>query len=393
MNPPASPETTPDRGALRRRLADRLAAAGDLRSPPWRAAVESVPREVFAPEWFERVDTEHGTMWSPVLGDAATPERVYEDTTLVTQLDDKVRPRDVAGPVFGTPSSSSTLPGLVVGMLEDLRVEDGDRVLEIGSGTGYSTALLARRLGDDRVTSIEVDPETARRAASALKATGLEPHLVVGDGLDGVPDRAPYDRLIATCSVREIPRPWLEQSRPGTIVLANLTGWLYAFGQTRLTVTEPGHAIGEFLPGTVSFMVARRHAPPGLDTRAALAADTPGRPTDLGPAILRDWAGRFVVQGALPTAQHVTMQVGNGPFLDHLLDADGSHATLLPQQDGSWNVREGGPRRLWNLAEQAVTCWRAQGAPPVDAFRMSITPDRQTIHLPDDSLTWELPHS
>ncbi|MGW9211327.1 ATP-grasp peptide maturase system methyltransferase [Embleya sp. NPDC055664] len=381
MNAPSSPVSAADAVALRRRLADRLAAAGDLRGPAWRAAVEAVPREVFAPAWFERVDTERGTMWSPVIGGAATLARVYEDATLVTQLDGGVAPGDVEGPVFGAPSSSSTLPGLVVGMLEDLGVEDGDRVLEIGSGTGYSTALLARRLGDDLVTSIEVDPETARRAAAALKAAGFEPHLVVGDGLDGVPDRAPFDRLVATCSVREIPRAWLKQSRPGTVILANLTGWLYAFGQARVTVTGPGRAVGEFLSGTVSFMPARRHSPPALDTGAAPAAAGSGRPTELGPEILRNWVGRFVLQGVLPNSQQVTAQVGDGPFLDHVLDVDGSHATLLPQDDGSWRVREGGPRRLWSLAERAVTAWRAQGSPPIDAFRLSIAPDRQTIHL------------
>ncbi|MFF7250718.1 hypothetical protein ACFZBU_43460 [Embleya sp. NPDC008237] len=59
---------TEDRAALRRRLADDLTDGGDVRRAAWRVALESVPREVFVPEWFERVDTGRGTMWTPVTG-------------------------------------------------------------------------------------------------------------------------------------------------------------------------------------------------------------------------------------------------------------------------------------------------------------------------------------
>lgn len=168
-------------------------------------------------------------------------------------------------------------------MWEDLDVHDGHRVLEIGTGTGYSTALGCHRLGDDNVTSVEVDPEIAGTARHALDRAGYHPHLVLDDGLVGAPDGAPYDRIIATCSLRHVPAAWIEQAKPGTVILVTLSGWLGGTGLAKLTVTGPDTAEGGFLPGYVSFMPARAHSPdpaviPDLSKGAA------SRKTTLGPA-------------------------------------------------------------------------------------------------------------
>ena len=89
------------------------------------------------------------------------------------------------------PTSSSTAPVTVVGMIEALDLGNGDPVLEIGTGTGYSTALMCHRLGEDDVTTVEVDPGVARRADAALEAAGYSTWTVTGDGLLGHPYRAP----------------------------------------------------------------------------------------------------------------------------------------------------------------------------------------------------------
>lgn len=150
---------TPTSAGLRAALAQQLAADGYLTDPAWRAAVEAVPREVFVSEYFREIAGSFPTAYEPVTeGGDRRLQTVYGNQTLITQLDGRLRPGDTDGPATGSPSSSSTLPSLVVQMWHQLDVQPGHRILEIGTGTGYSTALGAHRLGAENITSIEVDP-------------------------------------------------------------------------------------------------------------------------------------------------------------------------------------------------------------------------------------------
>jgi len=97
------------------------------------------------------------------------------------------------------------MPSLMVRMLELLEMTDTSRVLEIGTATGYNAALLCHRLGATQVAGIELHPELAAEAAERLGALGYRPTLATGDGAAGIPHRAPFDRIIATCAVPEIP--------------------------------------------------------------------------------------------------------------------------------------------------------------------------------------------
>lgn len=118
-----------------------------------------------------------GARWRPVTALGTDPKEwskiAYRDESLVTQLDGHLMADQAVGPVPGVPTSSSTTPVTVVGMIEALDIEDGHTVLEIGTGTGYSTALMCHRLGEDNVTTIEVDPGVAARADAALEAAGF----------------------------------------------------------------------------------------------------------------------------------------------------------------------------------------------------------------------------
>ncbi|WP_405816858.1 methyltransferase domain-containing protein [Streptomyces sp. NBC_01390] len=222
--------------------------AGD---PAWREAFEAVPRHLFVPYYYAGAVSGRQRLWgeSP---DRRTRERwlrgAYADVPLATRVRD------------GELVSSSSQPSLMAMMLTELEVEDGHRVLEIGAGTGYNAALLAHRLGDAYVTTVDLDPEITESARRHLAAAGHHPVVVTGDGARGVPERAPFDRIIATCTLSSVPRAWLAQCRPGARVLTP-----FATGLAALTVLDEEHAEGRFLHTSAYFVPLRGESRPEPD--------------------------------------------------------------------------------------------------------------------------------
>ncbi|MYZ36041.1 ATP-grasp peptide maturase system methyltransferase [Streptomyces sp. MnatMP-M17] len=373
---------------LRDTLTDRLTEEGTLTEPEWRDAARAVPRELFTGSYFRPVPGSVPTSYRPVRdGEPGWLEGVYSDETLITQLDGRIRPDDVTeGAVTGSPSSSSTLPSLVLRMWRQLDARTGHRVLEIGTGTGYSTALGAHRLGDANLTSIEYDPVVGGAAAAALKAAGFAPRLIIGDGLRGDPDGGRYDRLIATCSVRYIPLPWLRQVRPGGKILVTLSGWSYANALALLDVTGPGEATGRFLPGYTSFMIARPHDRPPRPTLALLPGDE--RPSQIDPAKLDGWTGGWVAQLAAPSAE----RMGAGAEQIFWDVSTGSQARTALNSKGGWTVVQRGPVRLWDRVERAVQHWQAAGEPHQERFGITVSAAGQRVWIgTEDGPGWDLP--
>jgi protein-L-isoaspartate(D-aspartate) O-methyltransferase len=105
-------------------------------------------------------------------------------------------------------------PFIVAYMTEILDPQPGDVVLEIGTGSGYQAAVLSSLVKD--VYTIEIVEPLGRRAASLLRKLGYENvHCKVGDGYQGWPEHAPFDKIIVTCSPEDVPRPLIQQLKEG----------------------------------------------------------------------------------------------------------------------------------------------------------------------------------
>jgi methyltransferase of ATP-grasp peptide maturase system len=387
---PADLET--DAARLREAMAKALAEEGVLADPGWRAGVGTVPRHAFVPGFYLPAAERDGqglTVWEPVTAELDYGRwlaAAYSDTTLIAQFDgDEPNWKNPQARHGGAPTSSSTLPSLVVGMWADADVQKGHTVLEIGTGTGYSTALACERLGSADVTSIEVDPHRLEQAASALYGCGYTPTLAVADGLYGYWPEASFDRIVAACSFRAVPPALLAQVRPGGKILLTLSGWLYGYARVLLTVTKDGTAEGQMLGGTVSFMSARTHAAPAFGNPAHWAAGLPeaGRAARHSPE--RITAGtekafhlRFLAQCAVPDAQMTT--VGD---VVYLVDVTTGSAVILTPAEGRWEVREGGPVRLWERIEAVLSAYDEAGQPGPETFTLHVYDGGQHLRHPN----------
>lgn len=105
-------------------------------------------------------------------------------------------------------------PYTVAMMTQLLHPKPGDRILEIGTGSGYQAAILAEIV--DTVYSIEIVKalgERAKRVLADLSYANV--HVIIGDGYKGLPDKAPFDAIVVTAAPEEIPAPLIEQLREG----------------------------------------------------------------------------------------------------------------------------------------------------------------------------------
>jgi methyltransferase of ATP-grasp peptide maturase system len=371
-------------------LAEQLTAEGTLRSPQWEQVFRRTWRHPYVPSYY----LDHGA--GPLISAAEEQHRsqwlagVYCDQTLVTKM--VPMPRRKAGWY----TSSSTMPSLMLTMLQALDLTDGVRVLEIGTGSGYQAALLCERLGSAQVLSIDIDPELVELARARLAASGYTPTLAAADGAGGYPEYAPYDRIIATCSVPAIPLTWLEQVVPGGIIMADVRGPL---GGTvvRLRVAGDGTATGRFLPRYLSFMVMR----PGPETFFPIRPE-PALPEDMSESIstvdptllFRDGHINFITQWHLPEVTFGPARGADGQRGTQLDAPDGSLAQVwhTPNGDG-FPVRQGGPRRLWDRVQEAITFWQQAGRPNYDRFGITVTPTEQYVWYdhPAGNHRWPLP--
>jgi protein-L-isoaspartate(D-aspartate) O-methyltransferase len=163
--------------AQRARMVERQLAGQGIRDSRVLEAIRRVPRHLFVPE-------------------AALPE-AYED-----------HPVDIGQ------GQTISQPYMVARMSELLELSGGERVLEVGSGSGYQTAVLKALRAD--VYTVERLPELSRRARENVERAGYSGvHYKVGDGSRGWPEEAPFDRVIVTAGAPSMPVSLVEQLREG----------------------------------------------------------------------------------------------------------------------------------------------------------------------------------
>ena len=130
-------------------------------------------------------------------------------------------------------------PFIVAVMTDALELTPGDRVLEIGTGCGYQTAILAELVAE--VFSVEILAELATAAQARLRDMGYANVRVRnGDGREGWPEEAPFDAVIVTAAAREIPEPLLAQLKPGGRMVIPVGNTMIGQSLTRVTKNEDG---------------------------------------------------------------------------------------------------------------------------------------------------------
>ncbi len=173
----ATPLQDTEFGQARRQMVDAQIAARGVLTPRVLAAMSTVPRHEFVPLEYRAF--------------------AYDDTPLPIGLEQTI-----------------SQPYIVALMTELVEPEPEDRLLEIGTGSGYQAAVVAELVSE--VYSIEIIPELARSAADRLERLGVS-NVVVrhGDGYLGWPEESPFDGILVTAGAAEVPEPLVEQLRPG----------------------------------------------------------------------------------------------------------------------------------------------------------------------------------
>ena len=350
-------------------LLDDLAREGFLAE--WRDAFKAVDRSSFIPDraWVAEDDgyrlidrRTDPTGWRTAIDTGAA---------IITQWDDG----DADEPTTDAmPTSSSSDVEIMARMLHALDATEGHRVLEVGTGTGYNAALLSYRLGGDRVTTVEVDGAVALAARRSLRRAGFEPTVATGDGVLGYQEAAPYDRLIATYAVKQVPRAWIAQTRPGGVIVTPWRNSLRNEYLLRLEVRNDDTAIGRLIHGS-AFMTDRGQRSAGATVQQRSHTEST---TEIGPDWLSHWDANLYVGAMLPGVHYRPGEDGSA-ILTH--PAGRSWARLMPGPDDAetWTVRQGGPRQLWDEAADAVTAWFRSGKPVAADWTVTVSPDGMTL--------------
>jgi protein-L-isoaspartate(D-aspartate) O-methyltransferase len=366
--------------AYARRLVATLKDSGYLTTRLLEEAFSSVPRHAFLDHFYIQDMASGCLTWhlvqAPPVEEISTwLEAIYTDDALITKL----KGMDI-------PISSSSGPGIMAIMLDALDVQRGLRVLELGTGTGYNAALLAHMVGDPHlVCTVEIDPELAHLAQQRLdQVVGTGTTVYAGNGLEGYPLGAPFDRIIATASHRTIPQAWLDQLRQGGILVMPFAGNMGAGRLLQVKKESATRAVhGRFRCG-LGFMKMRestQESPPIISTLLSqclahpVVATTPLVKAEFDRALLSNQDFAFFMQLEFPQIYFCSMQKlpSTSPTFC-LVDAatQGMVAFCPTEQKDIWLVEVRGEPDMWENGYRAYQRWQEFGRPHIADYVLEI---------------------
>jgi protein-L-isoaspartate(D-aspartate) O-methyltransferase len=388
-----------DVAALHRALVDGLMARGVITDARVEAALRAVPRHLFLP--------------------SLAPHDAYRDRAIPTKWID------------GEAVSSSSQPEIMATMLQQLDVAPGQRVLEIGAGTGYNAALLEHLVGaDGEVVTLDVDDDLVESARAHLAEAGSgRVRVIRADGGFGFAEGAPWDRIILTVGAWDLAPAWREQLRPGGRLVLPLT---LGGGQRSVAFTPAADHLVSVMLRDCMFMPLRGALarPPdrrrlGTDPTVDLFVRDPeavdavafralleGPAADVGTGIevvTKELYGGAIQWLALHEEGFAWL-LATGPGVDEAPVpelyvtpnesrttaglVDGTAACFLVRRQGTagdapfaLDVRGfGDGRALAGRAAEAIRQWHAAGRPATGGMRVRAYPIDSTAAVPADAI-------
>lgn len=370
-------------GEIRQRMQqmiEELKQKGQLHSSLVERAFFSVPRHLFInrlPPYL--VPGEKG--WMP-LDPLHPPEecldKIYSSDTAVLL---KQNP----------PPTSSSAPGVMAPMLEALELKEGLRVLEVGTGSGYNAALLSHIVGDGLVYTIENQPEVAKEAEENLRRASCRGvRVICSDGSCGHAADAPYNRIISTASIYDLPTFWREQLVEGGIIVAPL--WMAPGYEPIVKLVKQGKVLSGQFTGGAHFMPL--HGNYGYESlwhilnadkeeelakllEHSIAEDTvlPIQGKDKSHRHIR-----FVEFNAFVNLQEehraIGLRASSGKKWSWLSLWDRESLSLVSVWNPDWKIGVYGNEAMYTRLLELLDQWKAIGTPEIFSYRIKVFPEK-----------------
>ncbi len=310
-------------------LVEYLTCQGFVQTEALREALLATPRHEFLPG----VDLSHA----------------YRDQAVATVCDES-----------GWFQSSCSTPSIICAMLEALELEGAKRILELGSGTGYTAALMSRCAPDAEIVSLEVLEEVAESTKIRLQGMGLSSiEIRSADGSHGSAGPGPYDRIVLACGAAEIPMDIVDMLAEGGLLVIPIGSCVFAFRKC-------GHELRGRPVIVATFIAFANDKPQSVwRTHDGVSVLWPhqiqrdsfelGEPDQVveGPEVHSHQIASWLLWTSLlyPDA-HVTMATKAGRWGFGLFD-EKSHSTILCQLEGEFSFRHYGNR----IEHTHFECW------------------------------------